>query len=434
MATDPRWVFETAIGLSALSVVGGLAIAGGWWVAPQRQALRQKLVLGLGLTDLLQACVTLAGNGLELTGHPYNSNSSSCLASGFMYQTCVIAGAAWTLLIALTTYITLVHPFSSLAAFLERPVAFPLIALAVLLIGITPSIPATIIYDIVDAGGVCWLPTGTLEGNLYLFIPRAATFVLVIGLYLRLFIFFRTRDLKLLETTTDYEEEEDGRRGSHRLSVANLSVRLTNWNDRRASDGSRPPFPRAASNPAPTPLSPIPGSPAIPFTTPFSTEPPTPQPPQQPVAIAFPTSSESPHSEALDSPTTSADSTSMPDTYGASSYGIKQPTRPSSVAFPTNTTPTERHKDPIPKRHRPLSPAQMNKRLSILMLVYPMAYCILVALALARLIQSFSRDNAPAHHILRYVSRFCIFAQGAIDGMLFVVVSVVFKYWTRRDS
>ncbi|BGP12576.1 hypothetical protein JCM10213_004837 [Rhodosporidiobolus nylandii] len=423
MVTTPHWVFAVNATLSTLSVGGGIGIAIGWALSPQRQALRQKLVLGLGVTDLLQATVTLAGNGLELSGDSYTSNSHGCRASGFLYQTCVVANAAWTLVIALTTYITLVHPFSSAAAFLERPVAFPLVSLAVLLLGIVPSIPAIIVYDMVDAGGVCWLPAGTTAANLYLFIPRAATLVLVILLYFRLFLFFGTRDLRLLGTDAEADDEEAGHRGSKRLSMASLSTKLSSWAPRRSSDGSRASLPAANKGhrgPISAPLSPIPGSPPIAFSQPFDGHDSS-RPQHHSVPIAFP----SPRASPVGTTASTLDLDASPH----------PPKRPSSVVFPHSSVPEDGSPQADGSRTpKPLTPRQMNKRLATLMGVYPIAYCVLVALAIARLIQSISRGNAPAHPALRYISAFLIFSQGMVDAILYLVISIAFKRWTRRGG
>ncbi|GAA5834884.1 hypothetical protein JCM11251_002053 [Rhodosporidiobolus azoricus] len=444
MVTTPRWVYAVNVTLSTLSVCGGSAIFVGWWLAPenQKRSLRPLLILALGLTDMLQGAVVLAGNARGLAGHGYAPNSSGCLASGFLYQTAVISVATWTLVIALTTYITLVHPFSRATALLEHRFAFPTIVICVLLIGIIPSIPVTVIYDMVDAGGVCWLPFGTIPANLMLFIPRATVLLLTILLYLRLFIFFRTRDTKLLDTTMDHEEEDAvDRRLSNRLSLA--SIRLSNWNNRRSSDGTRvsPVAGNGPLSPTPAPLSPIPGSPptpAIAFSAPFS-GPTSSSAAHHSVSISFPPSRES--------PTHSVESTPLPDDYSSPTMpATASSKRPSSVAFPARFSAVGDESPPAePKTSRlsvsgrggrvrkPLSPRQLNKRLSLLMMVYPAAYVLLVAVACARLIQSFSRGGAAADPDLRYASIFLIYSQGAIDGILFVVVAVVFRRWSRRD-
>jgi len=50
VASTPTWASGTSLALSALSALGGAAIAVGWLLSAQRSHLRQKLILGLGLT------------------------------------------------------------------------------------------------------------------------------------------------------------------------------------------------------------------------------------------------------------------------------------------------------------------------------------------------------------------------------------------------
>lgn len=49
----PRWALAVDLVVSALSVIGGLAIVIGYLCAPQKQHLRMKLILGLGITGTL---------------------------------------------------------------------------------------------------------------------------------------------------------------------------------------------------------------------------------------------------------------------------------------------------------------------------------------------------------------------------------------------
>lgn len=49
----PRWALAVDLTVSALSVIGGLAIVIGYLCAPQKQHLRMKLILGLGITGAL---------------------------------------------------------------------------------------------------------------------------------------------------------------------------------------------------------------------------------------------------------------------------------------------------------------------------------------------------------------------------------------------
>ena len=123
VASTPTWASGTSLALSALSALGGAAIAVGWLLSAQRSHLRQKLILGLGLTgassftpsflserrelvadslflssspppprsparialaDFTQGVTSLIGSALQLSGNPYRTNSPACNGSGFV--------------------------------------------------------------------------------------------------------------------------------------------------------------------------------------------------------------------------------------------------------------------------------------------------------------------------------------------------------------
>ncbi|GAA5997399.1 uncharacterized protein JCM10292_000234 [Rhodotorula paludigena] len=468
-APTPTWAEGVGVTVSALSVIGGAGIAVGWWFAPQRSHLRQKLVLGLGVTDFVQAVTTLIGAALDAAGQPYETNSPSCTASGFVYQTCVLTNACWTLVIAIVTYTTLVYPFSRFTALLETRAAFPVIAALVVFVGITPSIPVTILYDMTNATGLCWLKPGTRSADLMLFVPRAATLSVVVILYVRLFWFFRRRDINI-DTVTDPDEQETEIAGGKRLSLASLSTRLSPWH-RRSSDTLHHPPPH---NPRSSSLAPIPGSPVT-FSQPFdpaasrgskvdpkqSTIPP-PAPDPRNVSRDHSTTVFEPTKSTM--PAGVAPLHSFPDSRQHSvsvSFTGVEPPRSNSTA--SSIDPTQSHPSPHPpptspasgrskrfssvgwpgrlsftatgerKRKRPLTPRQISKRLSLLMAVYPVAYSCLVAVSIARLIKQLSTGEAAAPG-LAWTSRFLITSQGAIDGLLFVVVQSSFKRWMKREQ
>ncbi|GAA5903260.1 hypothetical protein JCM8208_002256 [Rhodotorula glutinis] len=496
VASTPVWASGTSLALSALSAVGGAAIAVGWLLSAQRSHLRQKLILGLGLTDFTQGVTTLIGSALQLSGNPYRTNSPACNGSGFIYQACVIANACWTLVIAATTYITLVHPFSKCTAKLDSPYAFGATAAVVLVLALVPSIAITAEYDMVNQGGLCWLKTGTRSAQLTLFVPRATALVVVISLYTRLFIFFRRRDVGLLDSSSDRrdgdaneDDDVDALEGRKRLSVASLSARLAAWNRRRSSDTVYTPAPQHTRSMA---LEAIPASP-IQFTQSFPSRSRDPPPPHDPDLLAadpaprpFPTTTTPPLSSSFADPvelrgerkpstvsfggldphssdeSTAADggpgsrSGDSPPSGGApappSSTRSKRLSSAGSSAFPAKLSRgggggidsrrgTGMGSQPHQHsgtgggggRRMSLSPRQINKRLSMLMAVFPLAYCALVAVAVARLIQELSTSKRPST-ALSWASRFLINSIGAIDGILFVFVQQAFKWWIKRDS
>ncbi|BGP04701.1 hypothetical protein JCM10049v2_000503 [Rhodotorula toruloides] len=433
------WQNIVSVVFSALSAAGALAIISGFVLTPQRQHLRVKLILGLGITDFVQAVTTLSGNALELSGHPYKTNSSSCLGSAFVYQACVLCNACWTLVIALVTYTTLAHPFSRLTTLLEHRLAFSAITAGVLVIGLTPAIATTAVYDMADAAGVCFMKPGTQAGNLVLFVPRAATLAAVICLYVALFIFFRRRNMKLLDMSTNDEEGQHDAPAPKRMSLSSLRGRLPVWNRRQSEmeDGGV----RTAEKPAHRPLAPIPGS-AVAFSQPFDDAAPpsqpfpkldnssSPPPPhrsdvhlpcrevRQPSSVTQVDLDEALHDADLHPPKDVA-SPSIPRFKRFSSHAFSAQQSASGNATPERAA------------YRPLSPRQLNKRLSLLMALYPLAYSCLVAVSIARLIQQLATKQIPSAG-LAWTSRYLIFSQGLVDGVLYVVVQLAFRAWTRR--
>ncbi|GAA5980920.1 hypothetical protein JCM10908_003919 [Rhodotorula pacifica] len=430
----PRWALAVDTALSALSVVGGLAIIIGYLCAPQKQHLRLKLILGLGVTDFVQATTTLVGTGLSLSGHPYRPDTSSCLASSFVYQASVICNACWTLAITLVTYLTLLHPLSKATGFLDSVYAFPLIAGICVGLAIAPAIVLTIVYRMEDSAGICWLPATSLAAKLELFIPRASVLVLVIVLYARMFVFFRRRDMHLLDTESTSHGVDSQHPRQNRFSLGRLtSASRSQDQSRRASHVSSQHEPKATTAPARR-LSPIPASPAPDAANGAEEDSDGSDPSTQPRKDSATTVSFSDHeygTSALDfSPSArtvnpnqvrisigaGADSTPVPRLlkYNAS-------TPPLSATVPNNNPP----------RNVGLSPRQLNKRLSLLMACYPIAYAALVAVSLARLIQQFVTGGRTNPGLL-YASRFLIFSQGAVDGILYFAIQAAFKFWNRK--
>ncbi|KAL7340920.1 hypothetical protein BJY59DRAFT_112038 [Rhodotorula toruloides] len=357
-----------------------------------------------------------------------------------LHQACVLCNACWTLVIALVTYTTLAHPFSRLTTLLEHRLAFSAITAGVLVIGLTPAIATTAVYDMADAAGVCFMKPGTQAGNLVLFVPRAATLAAVICLYVALFIFFRRRNMKLLDMSTNDEEgQEHDAPAPKRMSLSSLRGRLPVWNRRQSEmeDGGV----RTAEKPAHRPLAPIPGSPVA-FSQPFDDAAPpsqpfpkldnssSPPPPhrsdvhlpcrevRQPSSVTQVDLDEALHDADLHPPKDVA-SPSIPRFKRFSSHAFSAQQSASGNATPERAA------------YRPLSPRQLNKRLSLLMALYPLAYSCLVAVSIARLIQQLATKQIPSAG-LAWTSRYLIFSQGLVDGVLYVVVQLAFRAWTRR--
>ncbi|BGP52726.1 hypothetical protein JCM8202_004359 [Rhodotorula sphaerocarpa] len=428
-APFPRWALAVDSAVSSLSVLGGLAITIGYFFAPQKHHLRLKLILGLGVTDFVQALTTLAGTGLRIAGHPYQADSPSCLASSFVYQACVICNACWTLAITLVTYSTLLHPLSTMTSWLESQLAFPIIAILCVGVSIAPAIVMTTIYRMEDAAGVCWLPSASLAAKLELFIPRAFVLVLVILLYLRMFLYFRTRDMDVLDTTSSGQDSDARQSRSNRFSLARITSRRSKTRSNRFSQTSVAGWPPPSDTPGRR-LSVIPASPALDGREePSSPYPGDGPPPQQFRKDSAATVTFSDCENGLSGAAGHMDDALETAPTPVNDIQVTPSGMPSLAKHaPAGPQPSGKGNGP---RNQPLSPRQLNKRLSLLMVCYPIAYSALVAVSLARLIQQLVTGN-QAQPGLTYASRFLIFSQGAVDGVLYFVIQTAFRYWTRR--
>jgi len=81
---------------------------------------------------------------------------------------------------------------------------------------------------------------------------------------------------------------------------------------------------------------------------------------------------------------------------------------------------------PSPQQRR-LSNADMNKKASLLMLLYPAAYVLLFSTSLARVIVDFIGKPGPSNGILHAASRFMILSNGTCDAIIYVLVEWSFR-------
>ncbi|GAA5873211.1 hypothetical protein JCM3774_000081 [Rhodotorula dairenensis] len=424
----PTWALSVDLTLSALSVVGGLAIVVAYFYAPQKHHLRFKLLLGLGLTDFVQATTTLVGTALVLAGHPYVPDSSSCLASGFVYQATVICNACWTLAITLVTYLTLLHPLSKPTSLLESRYAFPLIAGTCVGLAIAPSIVLTIVYRMEDSAGVCFLPSTSLASKLELFIPRAAVLIIVIVLYIRMFIFFRRRDMHLLDSSSNSNDADSRHPQEKRLSFRRFTSSKNRVSSRPTSQRSTSGV-QAVDSPDRR-LSVIPASPAPDAVVVDKDDgdgfDPRPQFGKDSAAtVSLSEHEDAPPRMGLSPSAVTLETRPALGTGGPSSLSVPRLSKQNTPNFPPATAEGD------PPRNIPLSPRQLNKRLSLLMACYPIAYSVLVAISLARLIQQFVTGRRADRGLL-FVSRFFIFSQGAVDGILYFAIQAAFRHWNRK--
>lgn len=292
-----------------------------------------------------------------------------------------------------------------------------------------------------DAGGVCFLKPGTQAGNLVLFVPRAATLAAVICLYLALFIFFRRRNMKLLDmSTNDGEVEEHDARDPQGMSLSSVRGRLVAWSRGQSEleNGGAPATEKAAHRPLAT----IPASPVA-FSQPFDLAAPSLHPFPESAGPSAPPSQHQFDTHLPCRERRQPSSVTVVDSDQAhldhdvqSPDHVTAPSKPhfkrlSSHAFSSARPSPSGAATPERTAYRPLSPRQLNKRLSLLMALYPLAYACLVAVSIARLIQQLATKQSPSTG-LTWTSRYLIFSQGLVDGILYVVVQLAFRVWTRR--
>ena len=314
------------------------------------------------------------------------------------------------------------HPRSKPTGFLDSTYAFPLIAGICVLIAIAPSIALTIVYRVEDAAGVCWLPATSLAAKLELFIPRALVLVIVIVLYVRMFIFFRTRDMHLLDTSSNMDSQPPN--GNRLSSLRGRFTSSKNRNESARMSELSTNGPQGADTPA-RHLSVIPASPVPEAAT--GAEDDALDSLSQTRKNSAATVSFSEHENGPSGMGLSPSAITLepiPGRTSATSTPLPRLSKHGASSFPAGPPP------PGAPPHVPLSPRQLNKRLSLLMACYPVAYSALVAVSLARLIQQFV-TGGRANRGLLYASRILIFSQGAVDGILYYAIQAAFKYWTR---
>ncbi|KAI5478549.1 putative glucose receptor Git3 [Pseudohyphozyma bogoriensis] len=418
--------------ISALSFLGGTGMVIGYYISPT-QKMRQKMVMGLGAVDAFQGLVIMVGGSYGLTGREIQG--AGCDASSFLYQATVVVSAAWTLGIAVVTYITLIHPMSRLTALLDHRFAVPVIWTLVWLIGVIPAAFGAGFFHSSDTGyGICWYDASSgLGAKLMIFVPRAVVLVIIIALYCRLFIFFRRRDVGLLQESESHGQTTQQEETMNRLSVTNVTKRLSAW---RPTFGNGNGNGTQTSNPS-TPSPPV-GSPETDGASPTTPYPPafsSPRlqsdsdeeiAPQRPVFVSLPSNP----APAPPQQMAHFDEENSPDLPDEPFTSPRPPAKRMSMGVSVLEHQSFQHRQSIapttPNMPKRLSPRQINRRTSVLMMLYPLAYLVLFSVSVARLAVQIATTK-PAHPVLTDVSRWLVYAGGLVDGVLFVVIEWAFR-------
>ncbi|KAK4055251.1 hypothetical protein OIV83_000533 [Microbotryomycetes sp. JL201] len=384
--------------ICGLSFLGGAGIVLGYFftTAVGGNRLRQRVVLGLGIADLIQAIVII---------------------TAFLYQTTTVVNSAWTATIALITFMTLVYPLSPLTAAFEHHLAVYIVWGIVWMLGIVPAVFGAIFFDSVDStGGICWYRNGSLQSKLMIFVPRAVALSSVIVLYGSLFIYLRRRDLSLLHMSSDsvVDPDNDADANGRRLSLVRVGERFNAWRRRSSTThvGSISEHLQSRG---------VGGSEG-------------PWPPRRPSQDR--TRGSFIHIGLNDNGDSSSNDESAPSSEFADLPA--RDTRPTAVKR-GSTTFEDNIRMSQPASHRAsvqlprikrLSARQINRRLSLLMMLYPIAYLLLFSVSVGRLISQLV-SSKPAHPALTNISRWLVFGQGFVDGALYFVIEYLFRRSTR---
>ncbi|KAM0793418.1 hypothetical protein ACM66B_000867 [Microbotryomycetes sp. NB124-2] len=406
--------------ICALSFLGGAGIVLGYFCtkAVGGNRLRQRVVLGLGITDLIQATVIIVASAIHLAGDTFGTNSPACNSTSFLYQTTTVVNSAWTATIALITFTTLVHPLSRLTAAFEHHIAVYVVWGIVWALGIIPAVFGVIFFDSIDTtGGVCWYQSGSLQAKLMIFVPRAVALLCVIILYGSLLVFLQRRDLSLLQTSSDSVVDPDLDDDVHgrRLSLVRVGEKFNAWRRRSSAThvGSVSEHRQHRNTSASeAPWSPPRLSQDVPIAQAFS--------------VGLPINGD--NDSNADS-ARSSEQADMPARNVCRPTAIKRGSTTFDENIQMSMSASHRASVQLPRVKR-LSARQINRRLSLLMMLYPIAYLLLFSVSVGRLISQLV-SSKPAHPALTNISRWLVFGQGFVDGVLYFVIEYLFRRSTR---
>lgn len=152
-----------------------------------------RLVQSLIVSDLLMGIVGLVGCIQQLSGNELKKDSVECDGLGVSFVAIIFSQHLWTLSLAFTTFMILLHPLSSITIFLEKywywnwPIVWA--------ISFAISVVGYVLYGYGPTGGICYYQDDSgLFGELIQFLPRAIVFVVIAGLYGKLYVFLKRPD------------------------------------------------------------------------------------------------------------------------------------------------------------------------------------------------------------------------------------------------
>lgn len=154
---------------------------------------RMRLVQSLIVSDLMMGITGLIGCIQQLAGHPLVKDSVECDGLGVTFVAIVFSQHLWTLALAFTTFMILIHPLSNTTILLEKYWYWNW--LIVWSISFAVSVVGYVLYGYGPTGGICYYQDDSgLFGELIQFLPRGVVFVTIAILYGKLYVFLKRPD------------------------------------------------------------------------------------------------------------------------------------------------------------------------------------------------------------------------------------------------
>ncbi|EKD00262.1 hypothetical protein A1Q2_05439 [Trichosporon asahii var. asahii CBS 8904] len=193
---NDTWVVAVDIVILILTTIGSLIILGNTLRNELRgrgSTTRMRLVQSLIVSDLMMGITGLIGCIQQLAGHPLVKDSVECDGLGVTFTAIVFSQHLWTLALAFTTFMILIHPLSNTTILLEKYWYWNW--LFVWAISFAVSVVGYVLYGYGPTGGICYYQDDSgLFGELIQFLPRGVVFVVIAILYGKLYVFLKRPD------------------------------------------------------------------------------------------------------------------------------------------------------------------------------------------------------------------------------------------------
>ena len=298
--------------------------------------------------------------------------------------------------------------------------------------------------DTIDIGGVCFFPSsrGKLYGNLVVFIPRTVTFTAIVSIYIKLYLFLRRQGKQSIEADSydlDAAIHIVQTKAESTAQQTSSAEHVKETLPDKLEPDLQPPLSR---------LQPNPGSPASTFTavtyqTQYGRK--LSRDSQHTLAdfvarvhpvLPSPVAEDSPAAERPADPSMCAQtrlshslSCSSISTQSEASHSI--PTRRAhhsmditeALATVVPESPSTTLQSTSPNR---LSPAERNRRVAYLMMLYPIAYSAIMAISLGRILSTLITGVSSAAR-LSLLNRILVLSMGAIDAVICTIIEWRFR-------